>query len=63
MGSLRALGTGLRIGLGRHCGVGRVVVFHHDPRRTDDEIDALAAKHVGDNPAVEFAAEGRTIEL
>ena len=47
------------IGLGAHCGVGKVVVFHHDPRRTDDELDALATSH----PTALFAAEGLTLDL
>jgi phosphoribosyl 1,2-cyclic phosphodiesterase len=29
------------VGLGAEAGVGKVVLFHHDPPRTDDELDAL----------------------
>ena len=47
------------IGLGERCGVGKVVVFHHDPRRTDDELDALAVA----SPSALFAAEGLSLAL
>lgn len=30
-------------GLAHECGVGRVMLFHHDPARTDDEVDDLLA--------------------
>jgi phosphoribosyl 1,2-cyclic phosphodiesterase len=32
------------VGLAEAAGVGRLVLFHHDPARTDDEIDALTAR-------------------
>jgi len=31
------------VALGTKAGVGRVLLFHHDPARTDDEIDAICA--------------------
>ncbi len=49
------------IGLGEHCGVGRVVLFHHDPERTDDEIDAFVARH--QHHPVRVAAAAQDDEL
>jgi phosphoribosyl 1,2-cyclic phosphodiesterase len=51
------------IGLARECDVPRLLVFHHDPSRTDDAIDAIVAEHRGPSPTVEAAAEGRVIDL
>lgn len=50
----------------RTAGVGKLALIHHDPFRTDDEIDAIVAD-IGrqDNGGVEVfgAAEGMTVEL
>jgi phosphoribosyl 1,2-cyclic phosphodiesterase len=49
--------------------VDRLALFHHDPTRTDDEVDALVARARARADAVEFtgevfgAAEGMTIPL
>ena len=45
--------------------VRRVVLFHHDPSRTDDEIDAIQThcRAVAGARAVDAAAEGMVIEL
>jgi phosphoribosyl 1,2-cyclic phosphodiesterase len=51
------------IGLARGCGARKVVLFHHDPSRTDDEIDAIVASHRRDGVDVEAAVEGTTITL
>jgi phosphoribosyl 1,2-cyclic phosphodiesterase len=51
------------IGLARHCGVPRVVLFHHDPDRTDDELDDIVARSQGDGVSVAAAMEGHTIEF
>ncbi|HEV3402049.1 MAG TPA: MBL fold metallo-hydrolase [Acidimicrobiales bacterium] len=40
-----------------------LVLFHHDPARTDDEIDALVAAHAGGRVEVVAAAEGLAIDL
>lgn len=44
-----------------------LALFHHDPMRTDDQIDALAEKYCGtkspDRPVILFAREGMKIEL
>jgi len=46
------------VGLGHEARVGRLVLFHHDPARTDDELDAIAARW-----SVDAAAEGMVIDL
>jgi ribonuclease BN (tRNA processing enzyme) len=52
--------------LARHCNVGRVVMYHHDPSRTDDQVAALHAQICtsGENgPSVEIASEGLLVQL
>ena len=49
------------VGLGRAAGVGRVLLFHHKPSRTDDQLDELAARFA-DEP-VEVCREGTILEL
>ena len=45
-------------------GAGAVLLFHHDPVRTDDEVDALAERLGRDETLhVEPAIEGVTIQL
>jgi ribonuclease BN (tRNA processing enzyme) len=51
------------VGLGRAAGVRRVALFHPDPRRTDDEIDAILARFGDDAVPVMAAAEGLVVEL
>jgi ribonuclease BN (tRNA processing enzyme) len=55
------------VGLAAHCGVPRVVLFHHDPCRTDDQLDEIAAalaRPTGPvGPSVTLATEGTVIEL
>jgi len=47
--------------------VRRLALFHHDPLRSDDEIDALPEKYFrrdkGDPLEVFFAREGEKIDL
>ena len=52
------------VGLGRHSGARRVLLFHHDPDRTDTEVAAIerAMRGAGDI-AVDAAREGDTICL
>jgi phosphoribosyl 1,2-cyclic phosphodiesterase len=50
------------LGLGETCNVGRVVLFHHDPARTDDELDAIAGQ-IGADGRHLVAAEMATIEV
>ena len=54
------------IAASRRARVKRLVLFHHDPGRTDAEIDALASKYCRSDPAgpeVHFAREGMQIEI
>ncbi|MEW6218426.1 MAG: MBL fold metallo-hydrolase [Thermodesulfobacteriota bacterium] len=51
----------------RRAGVRRLALFHHEPLRTDDQLDAQAAIHASgpDDPGPEifFAREGTEIDL
>jgi len=51
------------VGLGRRAGVRRVMLAHHKPDRTDDELDELAARFASVTPAVIVAAEGGILDL
>jgi ribonuclease BN (tRNA processing enzyme) len=44
-------------------GAKAVLLYHHDPTRTDDDIDALVASFEGRSVQVSAAAEGTTIAL
>ena len=51
------------IGLAVACRARQVLLFHHDPFRTDDQLDAIVAEQ-GDGPVLVTAArEGTVIEL
>jgi phosphoribosyl 1,2-cyclic phosphodiesterase len=51
------------VGLGARAGAARVVLSHHRPDRTDDELDRLAAEF-GDAPVpVTVAADGEMLDL
>jgi phosphoribosyl 1,2-cyclic phosphodiesterase len=49
--------------LGELAGAKAVLLFHHDPVRTDDEVEALVASFAGASIPVTAAAEGTTIAL
>ena len=51
------------VALGVRAGVGRVVLFHHDPGRTDDEVDAIEASLQDRGVAVEAATEERVLRI
>ena len=51
------------VGLAEAAGARTLALFHHDPARTDDEVDALVVAHAGGTVEVIGAAEGLTIEL
>jgi ribonuclease BN (tRNA processing enzyme) len=52
------------VGLAEAAGVGRLILFHHDPARTDDEVDALATSADAVSTVdVSAAAEGDVIWL
>jgi phosphoribosyl 1,2-cyclic phosphodiesterase len=44
-------------------GVGRLVLFHHDPARTDSEMDAIAHAAAEARPGTLAAAEGLTLAV
>jgi ribonuclease BN (tRNA processing enzyme) len=49
--------------LAERCGVGTVVLFHHDPNRTDDQVRALAAELRSETVEIRIAVEGEHIQL
>lgn len=49
------------IELGKACQVKRTLLFHHDPGRTDSQLDQMAA--MLDDPDVEFAVEGASLDI
>jgi phosphoribosyl 1,2-cyclic phosphodiesterase len=51
------------IGLAEACGVPRVLLFHHDPDRTDDDLDAIVDKCAGGPVEVSAAVEGSIVEV
>jgi ribonuclease BN (tRNA processing enzyme) len=50
------------LALARRAGSTTVVLFHHSPSRTDDELDALAAS-LTDSPGVIVARQGAILDL
>jgi phosphoribosyl 1,2-cyclic phosphodiesterase len=48
--------------LGRRAGAGEVVLFHHHPERTDDQLDALC-RRLDSSQAIRAAAQGEVISL
>jgi phosphoribosyl 1,2-cyclic phosphodiesterase len=51
------------VALAEHCGVGRLLLYHHDPERADDEVDALVDQHQGGPVKVAAAIEGDVVQL
>ncbi len=47
--------------LAREAGVGRLVLVHHAPSRTDDQVDALARQLPVDDPPVFVGREGQAV--
>jgi hypothetical protein len=50
------------VGLAEVAGAKRLLLFHHDPRRTDDELDEIVGG-ISSDLVVEAAAEGQMLEL
>lgn len=50
------------LALARHAGSATVILFHHSPTRTDDELDALAERLAG-SPEVIVARQGAVLDL
>ena len=44
-------------------GVRQTLLFHHDPARTDAELDAIAATQLVGRPAIRFVREGEAFDL
>ena len=51
------------VALGVAAGARRVVLFHHDPARTDDEVDAIVARFADAAVPVTAAVEGAALDL
>jgi phosphoribosyl 1,2-cyclic phosphodiesterase len=51
------------VGLAEAAEAKRLVLFHHDPGRTDDQIDAIVAGHQGRRVEVIAAHEGLILDL
>lgn len=51
------------VALGLRAGVGHVVLFHHDPDRTDGEIDAIVARFAEAGVGVSAAVEGTVFDV
>lgn len=47
----------------RASGARRLILYHHDPARTDDEIDAVVREAAREFPDVEAAREGSSFEF
>ena len=55
--------VGYAVALATDAGVGRLLLYHHDPPRTDDQIDALVAACAGAAVPVGGAAQGTVVDL
>jgi phosphoribosyl 1,2-cyclic phosphodiesterase len=51
------------VALAERCHVGRLLLHHHDPERTDDEVDALVDDHRGGPVKVTAAVEGDVVQV
>lgn len=51
------------VGLAEAAGVRRLLLYHHDPDRSDDEIDALVGGHQRPTLEVDAAAEGAVLDV
>ncbi|WMS41002.1 MBL fold metallo-hydrolase [Acuticoccus sp. MNP-M23] len=54
---------GQALALAKRANVGHTVLFHHDPTRTDDQIDTMAAELVDAGEKASFARQGDTLLL
>lgn len=55
--------VGYAVGLTTVAGAGRLMLYHHDPLRTDTQIDAIVAARAGATVPVEAAAQQTVIEI
>ena len=54
---------GYALALAEAAGAKRLFICHHDPDRTDDELDQIAARYAGAQVNFELATEGRILRL
>jgi len=54
---------GYAVGLAEAAGAGRLFLFHHDPPRTDEQMDALVEKYKSAPVRVDAAVEGMIVDL
>jgi ribonuclease BN (tRNA processing enzyme) len=50
------------VGLSERCG-SSLLLYHHDPNRTDDALDALVAPYADHVPSIGAASEGMVLDL
>jgi phosphoribosyl 1,2-cyclic phosphodiesterase len=55
--------TGYAVGLARAAGVGRLFLTHHDPTRTDDQIDTIVAAYRDIDVSVRAAREDEIVDV
>jgi ribonuclease BN (tRNA processing enzyme) len=55
--------AGYGVGLAERAGAKRLALFHFDPQRTDDEVQAMVARHRGASVRVDAAVQGDVIDL
>ena len=51
------------VGLAERAGARRLLLFHHDPPRTDDAVDEIVRSHQRPDVDVQAAAEGTVVDL
>ncbi len=54
---------GEALAMAERANVGHTVFFHHDPTRSDDQIDAMAVELIADPSRASFARQGDTLVL
>jgi ribonuclease BN (tRNA processing enzyme) len=54
---------GYAVRLAERAGARRLLLYHHDPPRTDDELDAVVATYAGGPVPVDGAREGMVLDL
>jgi phosphoribosyl 1,2-cyclic phosphodiesterase len=54
---------GYAVGLAQAAGARQLLLYHHDPARTDDEIDAIVTGCKGADVPVEAAVQGTVVDL
>jgi phosphoribosyl 1,2-cyclic phosphodiesterase len=55
--------SGYAVRLAERAGVKRLVLYHHDPQRTDDQVDKILSLYQGGTVTVEAATGGSVIDL